>query len=69
MVTITITGSRNEGKTAVAIAVARMLRERGQNIQYRGHSGEHTRNITELIDDECDPELSERRNVRIIDEH
>jgi molybdopterin-guanine dinucleotide biosynthesis protein len=69
MVTITITGSRNEGKTAVAIAIARMLREKGQNVQYRGCSPSQTRLINQIIDDEDDPALLERRTVRLIDEH
>ena len=68
MVTIRITGLRGHGKTSTAIAITRLLREKGQRVRYVGWNREYERQVENIISNQEDPAFSEAaRDFVVVD--
>jgi molybdopterin-guanine dinucleotide biosynthesis protein len=67
MITITVNGPRGSGKTATAVAITRLLREKGQRVRYLGHSRHEERNIEHVIAEELDPAFTLPRDFVVCD--
>lgn len=67
MITIRIQGPRGSGKTTAAIAIARLLRRQGQEVQYVGGTNASEKIVNELIADDDPPPFLQPQKYRLLD--
>ena len=65
---ISITGNRGEGKTTVAILLAKFLYEKGFDVRYRGATRQQTAQIACGMERKDEPDLSNQVKVEILDD-
>lgn len=64
---IHIDSQRGKGATTVAVAIARMLKSNGFDVECASHSRPHAEHFAAMVESDRQLDLSQKRSVLIID--